>query len=141
MRQIHIALGLLQQGDNFLLQLRNGEEKIGAAGLIGCFGGKVDQGEDPLGAFCREVAEETSLRPKPDEVKSLGEINIESDYQLEPVRVKGYAFHWMVNNAQKNPKATEGKLVMMTLDEALNNLDKLTAATVAILKNYKEQTQ
>ncbi|HSX18204.1 MAG TPA: NUDIX domain-containing protein [Candidatus Saccharimonadales bacterium] len=130
MRQIHIAIGFIQQDDKFLLQLRNGEAKIGGAGLIGCFGGKIDDGEDPLVTFCREVLEEASLNPKPHEVKKLGVVNVESDHMLEPVKVTGHVFHWQLKDRTK-PKIKEGELVLMTRDEAMANLDKLTTGTRA----------
>lgn len=130
MRQIHIAIGFIQQGDKFLLQLRNGEAKIGGAGLIGCFGGKIDWGEDPLVTFCREILEETSLNPRPDEVKKLGMISVESDHMLEPVKVTGHVFHWKLKD-KKMPKVREGKLIVMSKDEAMNNLNKLTTGTRA----------
>jgi 8-oxo-dGTP pyrophosphatase MutT (NUDIX family) len=130
MRQVNIAIGFIQQGDKYLMQLRNGQKKIGGAGLIGCFGGKIDEGEAPLMTFCREVLEEASLNPKPHEVKKLGMINVESDHNLEPVKVAGHVFHWHFNG-KRIPKIKEGELVVMTKDEAMNNLDKFTSGTRA----------
>src|SRR3989344_125913 len=121
MRQVHVAIGLIQQGDKYLLQLRSGETKIGGAGLIGCFGGKIDKNEDPLDTFCREIFEETSLQPKPYEVKRIGIINVRSDHHLEPVKVTGHVFHWEFRG-NKKPRIKEGELVLMTRDEALANL-------------------
>ena len=128
MRRVHIAIGFIQQGDKYLLQLRNGEKKIGGAGLIGCFGGKIHDGEDPLMTFCREILEETSLNPKPHEVKKLGVVNVDSDHNLELVKVTGHVFHWSLKDKEK-PKIKEGELIIMTKDEALANLDKLTTGT------------
>ncbi len=133
MRKLTIALGLIQQGDKFLLQLRNGPAKIGGAGLIGCFGGKINDGEDPLATFCREILEETSLQPKPHEVKKLGMVNVRSDHQLEPVKVTGHVFHWEFKGV-KEPKIREGELIVMTLDEAQANLDKMTTGTRAVFE-------
>lgn len=133
MRQVHIAIGLVQQGDKYLLQLRNGEAKIGGAGLIGCFGGKIAKNEDPLNTFCREIFEETSLQPKPHEVKKPGIVNVESDHQLEPVQVTGHVFHWQLKSSKK-PRIREGELIIMTRDEALASLDKLTTGTRAVFE-------
>ncbi len=133
MRQVHIAIGLVQQGDKYLLQLRNGEAKIGGAGLIGCFGGKIDKNEDPLQTFCREIFEETSLQPKPHEVKKLGIVKVKSDHLLEPVKVTGHVFHWEYKD-NKMPQINEGELVIMTLAEALSSLDKLTTGTRAVFE-------
>lgn len=133
MREVYIAIGLIQQGDKFLLQHRNGEPKIGGAGLIGCFGGKIDQGEDPLDTFCREVLEEVGLKPKPHEIKSLGIVQVKSDHNLEPVKVKGHVFHWQLKST-KTPDIKEGELVSMTLREALANLDRMTTGTRAVFE-------
>jgi 8-oxo-dGTP pyrophosphatase MutT (NUDIX family) len=130
MRQVHIAIGFIQQGDKFLLQFRDGHAKIGGAGLIGNFGGKIDEGEDPLLTFCREVAEEANLNPEPREVKKLGMINVQSDHQLEPVEVIGHVYHWELKDSAK-PRIREGKLVILTKSQALKNLDKLTTGTRA----------
>ena len=133
MRQVHIAIGLIQQGDKYLLQLRNGDPKIGGAGLVGCFGGKINEGEEPLATFCREIFEEMSLQPKPNEVKKLGIVNVESDHQLEAVKVTGHVFHWEYKESNR-PAIAEGELIEMTLDEALNSLDKLTTGTRAVFE-------
>jgi 8-oxo-dGTP pyrophosphatase MutT (NUDIX family) len=133
MRQVHIAIGLIQQGDNYLLQLRNGDPKIGGAGLIGCFGGKIDEGEDPLLTFCREIFEEASLRPDPKQVKKLGVIKVKSDHNLDPVQVTGHVFHWQYQSLDI-PEIKEGELVIMTKDEALSNLDKFTTGTRAVFE-------
>ena len=133
MREIHISIGLIQQGNKYLLQLRNGEAKIGGAGLIGCFGGKINKNEDPLYTFCREIFEETSLQPKPHEVKKIGIINVKSDHQLEPVKVTGHVFYWEFTG-NKRPQISEGELVLMTKDEALASLDKLTTGTRAVFE-------
>ncbi len=133
MRQMHIALGLIKQGDNYLFQFRNGDPKIGAAGLIGCFGGKIDEGEDPIATFCREIYEETALQPTPQEVKSLGIVNVRSDHNLEPVQVTGHVFHWELKSTEF-PEIKEGELVIYSQDEVLANINKLTPATRAVFE-------
>jgi 8-oxo-dGTP pyrophosphatase MutT (NUDIX family) len=133
MRQVHIAIGIIQHGDKLLLQLRNGDAKIGGAGLIGFFGGKIDKGEDPLLTFCREIKEETALNPAPKDVKKIGIVRVKSDHNLEPVQVTGHVFHWHYKDP-KVPKINEGELVIMTKDEALTNLDKFTTGTRAVFE-------
>jgi 8-oxo-dGTP pyrophosphatase MutT (NUDIX family) len=130
MRQVHIAFGFIQQGDKYLLQLRNGHAKIGGAGLVGCFGGKIDDGEDPVDTFCREAFEEAGLKPRPDQVKKLGIVKVKSDHNLEPVEVTGHVFHWELLSP-KLPAIKEGELVVMTLKEAMANLEKFTTGTRA----------
>lgn len=133
MREVHIALGLIQKGDKFLLQLRDGEAKVGAAGLIGCFGGKIDDGEDPADTFCREIFEETTLKPTPGTIKKIGIVKVQSDHNLEPVQVTGHVFQWRMPNP-KLPKIKEGKLIVMTKAEVLANLGRFTPATRAIFE-------
>jgi 8-oxo-dGTP pyrophosphatase MutT (NUDIX family) len=130
MRQLNIAFGFIQQGDKFLLQLRNGDAKIGGAGLIGCFGGKINEGEAALDTFCRELLEEASLKVDPKTVKKLGVVKVKSDHNLEPVQVTGHVFHWYYKDP-KIPKIKEGELVLMTKQQALAGLDKLTTGTRA----------
>lgn len=133
MRHVHIAIGLIQQGDKYLLQLRDGGPEIGGAGLIGCFGGKIDKGEEPLASFCREILEEMALSPKPHEVKHLGMVRVKSDHQLELVKVTGHVFHWELKT-DKKPRIKEGKLIIMTKTEALSSLDKMTTGTRAVFE-------
>jgi 8-oxo-dGTP pyrophosphatase MutT (NUDIX family) len=132
-RQIQVAIGLIQHGENFLLQLRNGDPKIGGAGLIGCFGGKIAEGEDPLTTFCREVFEEAALKPHPSRVKKIGIVHVESDHNLEQVKVTGHVFHWHYKNP-KIPKIKEGELVIMSKDQAMASLDKMTTGTRAVFE-------
>ena len=129
-RQMRVAFGFIRQGDNYLLQLRNGDPKIGGAGLIGCFGGKIDEGEDPLTTFCREVLEEAGLKLDPKDVNKLGMVEVESDHNLEPVKVTAHVFDWKYSDT-KVPEIREGKLILMTKQEALASLDKMTTGTRA----------
>lgn len=133
MREVHIALGLIQQGDKYLLQLRDGDAKIGAAGLIGCFGGKINEGDEPAVTFCREIFEETTLKPRPSEVKKIGMVKVRSDHNLEPVKVTGHVYHWHAPGTDQ-PKIKKGQLVIMTKKEALANLNQFTPATRAIFE-------
>lgn len=133
MRQVNIAIGVIKQGDKYLLQLRNGDPKIGQAGLVGCFGGKISEGEDPVVTFCREVAEETAMRPKPEEVEKLGVVKVKSDHNLESVRVTGHVFHWELKNP-KTPKVKEGELIIMSHDDAMAGLSNFTTGTRAVFE-------
>ena len=130
MRQMQVAFGFIKQSDKYLLQLRNGDPRIGGAGLIGNFGGKINDGEEPSATFCREVSEEVGLEPSPGDVRKLGMVKVISDHNLEPVEIIGHVFHWDLYDS-KTPKIKEGKLVKMTLKEAMSNLDKMTTGTRA----------
>ena len=73
-KTIIVAMALMRQGDGFLLQLRDGDPKIGAAGKVGCFGGKVEPDEPLITAVCREIAEETTVKLNPADGKHLGAV-------------------------------------------------------------------
>jgi 8-oxo-dGTP pyrophosphatase MutT (NUDIX family) len=133
MRHVHIAIGIIQQGNKLLLQRRKSDPRVGGAGLIGCFGGKIDDGEDPINAFCREVFEETLLKPLPRDVKKLGIVKVKSDHNLEPVEVTAHVYHWHYKNV-KVPKIEEGELIIMTKKEAMASLDKFTTGTRAVFE-------
>jgi 8-oxo-dGTP pyrophosphatase MutT (NUDIX family) len=128
-RHLEIVLAALKQGDNYLLQRRGDIPVIGGAGLLGFFGGKIED-EAPAVAICRELAEETTYKPKPDQAKFLGEVNVKSDHKLEEVSVRAQVFGFEVSE-DKKVFAKEGELVAMTYEEAMANLDKMTTGTRA----------
>jgi 8-oxo-dGTP pyrophosphatase MutT (NUDIX family) len=130
MRKLTIVMGVIQQGEHYLLQLRNGEAKIGAAGLIGFFGGKIEPDEDPAKAICRELGEETNLSPKTHEVRLLGNVKVTSDHKLEPVEVYAHIFHIPID-PNIIVEALEGELVKLGLAEALEKLHLMTPGTRA----------
>src|SRR5689334_9278874 len=135
MRQVDIAMLLIRQGDNYLLQLRDGETKIGAAGFIGCFGGKINKGEDPKAAVIREIMEETTLNPDHASVVEVGIVNVQSDYKNEPVKVMAHVFK-VDAETSKRIKSKEGKLIEFTAEQAKSNITRLTPATKATFKEY-----
>jgi len=57
------ALIVLDNGQ-YLLQHRDNVPDIWYPGHWGCFGGAVDEGEDPLSALCRELYEEIEFKPQ-----------------------------------------------------------------------------
>lgn len=130
-----IALGLIKQGNDYLLQLRDNKPVIGGAGLIGCFGGKIEANESPNQAVSREIAEETNLKSLPEDWREVGEVSVTSDHKLETVKVKIKLFEVTV------PKSTiiearEGTLVKMTKQEATKRLAEMTTGTRAYFKKY-----
>lgn len=112
------------------LQLRDGDAKIGCVGLIGGFGGKIEAGEEPLLAICRELSEETSLTPSADQLRSLGTIEVVSDYQLEQTKVTAHTFHLVVSPEVK-VVAREGTLTSIPKSEAHAHLHRMTPGTRA----------
>ena len=128
MRQLNVALGVICQGSSYLLQLRGDDPMIGAAGRIGAFGGKLEQGETAAEAVCRELAEETSLLPSVKDLKYLGEFDVVSDHRLENVTVHATVF-CLELDASAKIHAKEGSVVTITREEALEQAERLTPAT------------
>lgn len=57
-QQVHVAIAILHQQDQFLMQLRDNIPNIAAPGCWGLFGGHIEPGETPDIAVQREVLEE-----------------------------------------------------------------------------------
>ena len=125
---VNIAMAALRQGDEYLLQHRNGDPSIGAAGLIGFYGGKIEDGEQVITAVCREIAEETSLILDPSLGREAGEVIVESDMKGQIVRVRAQVVEFVVEPGLA-VESREGELVRMTKDQLRANRDRLTPAT------------
>lgn len=128
MRQLFISIGVIKQNNAYLLQKRSDDPGIGAAGKIGAFGGKVERGETPAKAVCRELAEETSLKLSTDDVRHITTYKVESDHQLEPVKVHVDVFEITVD-AKDAVRASEGEIVRITETEVPEMLTYMTPAT------------
>ena len=128
MRQLDVSICVIRQGEQYLLQKRGDDPRIGAAGLIGAFGGKIEPNETPIAAACRELGEETTLTPTPDNLVELGRFAVISDHRLEAVTVNTFAFLFEVDMAI-TVAASEGEITSFTLSEAMANLGAMTPAT------------
>lgn len=130
MRELPVAVVAIKKGPDYLMQQRGMEPKIGASGLIGFFGGKIEE-ETPRAAARRELEEETSL-VLPDEKRlyEIGEVSVRSDYKLEPIKVSMVVFGCDLKENEV-VAAREGEIVSMTKQEALANAAKLTPGTRA----------
>lgn len=133
MRHLLVAFAVIEKAGKFYFQQRGTDPRIGGAGLIGCFGGKIEAGETPLQAVCRELAEETTLVVVPNKLTRLGEILVESDHNLEAVTVGITAFKVILEQDQTF-QSKESGLVAMTLKEALAQKHTLTTGTRACLE-------
>jgi 8-oxo-dGTP pyrophosphatase MutT (NUDIX family) len=134
-RQLVIAFCVIEQDGKWHLQLRDGDPKIGCVGLIGGFGGKIEEGEDPLLAICRELSEETSLTPSADEFKKLGIVEVISEYQFQQIPVLAHTYHLFVEPSQIID-AREGELIAFPKAHADNHLDRMTPGTRACFERY-----
>lgn len=130
MKKLEVAFALIEQGDNYLLQLRGNNPMIGGAGLIGCFGGKIESGETPKDTVTREIAEETSLKIKQKDFVNIGKVEVRSDHRLETVQVTAHVFKIQAPVSEA-VSALEGELVIIAKDEVENYLDKMTTGTSA----------
>ncbi|MBE9028566.1 NUDIX hydrolase [filamentous cyanobacterium LEGE 11480] len=59
---VEVAICILHQTDQFLMQLRDNDPKILYPGYWGLFGGHIEAGESPEVAVVREVLEEISYQ-------------------------------------------------------------------------------
>ncbi len=121
MRQVDIVLGLLQQGEEYLLQYRD----------VGCFGGKINANEAPEVAVAREVGEETTHITEPHMWERLGVVRVRSDHLLEPVQVHATVFRHILGE-DMHIAAKEGELMRWTSTTIQERFDQLTPATKAL---------
>ncbi|MDB5165166.1 MAG: hydrolase [Candidatus Saccharibacteria bacterium] len=133
MRRLEISLGLIQKDETYLMQRRENSPTIGAAGLIGAFGGKIEPGEEPHEAASRELGEETSLTPQPDDFEFIGTVNVFSDYELDEVEIAASVFR-LILEKDTTLVAREGEVVTMTKEDALRDKHLLTPATRAVFE-------
>jgi 8-oxo-dGTP pyrophosphatase MutT (NUDIX family) len=132
MRELEIVLGLIQQEDNFIFQRRLNERRNGAAGLIGCFGGKIEPGETKAEAVAREIGEETTLITSPEDWKQLTDVEVISDRDNKPVKIYGTAFVYTLLPGQ-SIQAKEGSLVVIPKQQCADSELPLTPATKELL--------
>lgn len=128
MRQMNVSIGIITHDNSYILQKRGADPKIGAAGKIGAFGGKIEPNETPADAVCRELAEETSLRPRPNEAVHMASYTVLADHQLEPVEVNIEAFEIAITDAD-DVTAAEGEVVRILDKDIPKALDLMTPAT------------
>lgn len=60
---VHVAIAILHQENQFLMQLRDNNPAILYPGVWAFFGGHLDPGETPEAGVFRELAEEIGYRP------------------------------------------------------------------------------
>lgn len=136
MKSLEVAMIVIKQDEKFVLQVRGEDPAIGASGLIGFFGGKLDiikygRKETYEEAAYRELGEEVYIdAPVKGQLKELGRIAVVSDFKLETVRIEAVAYELILDeNVVVQP--LEGGLVYMTRDEVLQNTHRLTPGTRA----------
>lgn len=130
MQELEISIGLIEQNDAYILQLREGKGINGGVGLIGCFGGQRKPGEKPGQTLVRELIEETSLSPRINELEDIGFVNVFSDRDDARIKVFANVFRLIVNPSIVI-EAREGKIVSVSKPEVKDNISKMTPATRA----------
>ena len=135
MQKIQVAMAVIRQGDLYHLQLRNHKTSSGVSNMIGCFGGRIEKDEKPLSAVCREVSEETSLKPKTKDFTFLGEVNVKSEYHGDSVVVSGFIYSLEIHPEDKIV-SKEGELVSLNITESADNINNMTPGTRAAFKQY-----
>lgn len=134
MLSMDVSICLITQGDTYILQQREDDPAKGAAGLIGAFGGKIESGESPVEAVCRELSEETTLEPSTEDFEYIGEVTVVADRDHEPVHIIAKVFRLLMPPEQVI-QAQEGELVRLTLAAARAST-RLTPATQAAFEQY-----
>ena len=134
-KKIEVAVGVIHTPNGYILQRRPSEKSIGAAGLIGCFGGKIKGNETKEAAVIRELAEETYLTYKKGELEYMGHVTVMSDRDNKPVEVKAHAFS---GSAMNQVACKEGTLVVLTYEQIMSRTNELTPATLAIFQDLIE---
>ncbi len=130
MRSLRIAIGLIEQGDKYVLQGRSGDAFSGARNQIGCFGGQIEDEESAQQALQRELTEETSLSPIIDNLERVGEVRVISDLDEEPVRILAEVFRLIVT-VDTVVEAKEGDVVKIRRSDVAKKLHRMTPATRA----------
>lgn len=135
MEDMHIAISLIVQDGHYLFQQRGIGDNIGSPGKIGCFGGKVEEGETATQAVCREINEETTLVSKPEGFHAIGSLTIRDSLRGVTYDIHVDAFRIEVPTDVRL-EAREGGLVRVSFSQAGGILHKMTPATKQLFEQY-----
>lgn len=135
MEHVEIAMALICQDSELILQERLNDRRVQVAGKIGMFGGKREIGETPRKAVAREIREETTLIPDSDEFTLVGEIDVVFGEEADKMHVTG-TVHRLEVPSGVIIEAQEGKIVRVAHDEAYKLLDRMTPATLQAFNKY-----
>lgn len=121
---------IIKRGGTFILQRRPLDPNIGAAGLIGCFGGKKEQGESDEAAAHRELLEELDIHVDHTflKLRYMTHVSVESDYQQSVATIHAAIFELILEESVE-VQAKEGELAEMTLASIKKDNASLTPAT------------
>jgi 8-oxo-dGTP pyrophosphatase MutT (NUDIX family) len=140
MKQLNVAAVVITQGASYIMQHRTGDPGIGAAGRIGFFGGKIENETAEMAAR-REIAEETTLvLPDNQPLEWLYEVVVASDYKNEPISINMTFFGFELPSFE-TIQAKEGRMVVMTKQEAVAQPGRLTPATRAYFEKITQKEE
>lgn len=136
MKTLEVSMTIIKRGDTFVLQRRQVDPNIGASGLIGCFGGKIEQGETAEDAAYRELFEELDIQTDHDSIKlkHIDDITVESDYQMSSITANVAVFYLEIAN-DVTLQAKEGDIEELTLEEVKRDVHLFSPATREAFKN------
>lgn len=137
MPSVTVAMAVIEQGDVYHFQLRNGASMTGALGLIGCFGGQIEQGETPAEALCRELSEESNLSLVQQDLQYLGEVKAIAERKGRLWDIYAKVFHVLLDQ-DILLIAKEGELATIPKNEVSQVTDRLTPATLATFEQLVE---
>ncbi len=121
--QSPLAITFIKDGDKFVMQDRTHHPGEG----IGCYGGKIEQGEKKAVAAARELKEESGLVIDPQRLRALGQVPITN-------RVV-YVFEYPLDDGEEIAEV-EGNPIPMSMDEVRKEKRLMEATRAAAAKFY-----
>ncbi len=135
MRTVTIAMADIIQGDKHIMQRRDHDPRKAAAGLIGFFGGQVEENESPEQTVVRELGEEMVIDVGTGSLTEVGPFETGMDHDGESLKIEGDCYRLeMPPGALMSAK--EGSIVEMTNEELTHRIHELSPATRAVVQQY-----
>lgn len=129
---IESAHAILILGTKYVLQLRDKDPNISASGQWSLFGGRVEEGEDPLCTVSREVREELSICPS-------SYIFLWSGYyyaEFEQAVIQMWFFEAQIDKVWKGHRLAEGQAVGAFTFEQLVGLNMPSVMREALERHH-----
>jgi len=105
---------LLTKDRRLVLQLRDDRPDIDNPGMITSFGGGAEPGETPVACALREIAEETGIRARPEDLHFLSAVS-KMDFRGDPTA----AVFFLLRNVDLDALIiTEGTAIVLSFAEA-----------------------